>query len=250
MTTVHSMKLQAGPFEQIKCGQKTIELRLYDEKRQQVKVGDRIVFTHILTGETLETTVVKLHRFETFDALYKSLPLLQCGYTEENVDSASPRDMEQYYSASEQQKYGVVGIEVCCSNGMLIDLTDAQAEYINEQLHLYDREHIQYYHEGSIRIGIEMDGLLVGGLNAYLSAFHILYVDTMFVAEKYRRQGIGRKLICEMEKRAKELGVNTIRLDTFDWQGYAFYKSLGYEEVGHYYNEEDDYHEYFFVKRI
>ena len=53
-----------------------------------------------------------------------------------------------------------------------------------------------------------------------------------------------------MEKRAKELGVNTIRLDTFDWQGYAFYKSLGYEEVGHYYNEEDDYHEYFFVKRI
>lgn len=113
MATVHFMKLQTGPFEQVKCGRKTMELRLYDEKRQQVKVGDRIVFTHILTGETLETTVVNLHRFETFDELYKSLPLLQCGYTKENVERATPADMEQYYSVEEQKKYGVVGIEFC-----------------------------------------------------------------------------------------------------------------------------------------
>ena len=53
-----------------------------------------------------------------------------------------------------------------------------------------------------------------------------------------------------MEQRAKKLGVNMIRLDTFNWQGYEFYKSLGYEEVGHYYNEVDKFHEYFFVKRI
>ena len=48
-----------------------------------------------------------------------------------------------------------------------------------------------------------------------------------------------------MEHRAKKLGANRIRLDTFDWQGYEFYKSLGYEEVGQYYCEEDHFHEYF-----
>ena len=122
---VHSMKLQAMPFAQMQRGEKTIELRLYDDKRRNVKVGDKIVFTHILTGETLEVTVVNLHRFETFNELYKSLPLLQCGYTKENIGSASPRDMEQYYSDSEQYRYGVVGIEVCCLNGTLIDLSDA-----------------------------------------------------------------------------------------------------------------------------
>ncbi|MBQ4102350.1 MAG: GNAT family N-acetyltransferase, partial [Oscillospiraceae bacterium] len=68
--------------------------------------------------------------------------------------------------------------------------------------------------------------------------------------EEYRRQGIGKKLIFEMEQRAKNLGANMIRLDTFDWQGYEFYKHLDYEEVGHYYNDADDFHEYFFVKRI
>ena len=110
---VHNMKLNSSPFEMIKSGQKTIELRLFDEKRQQVKVGDKIVFTNTTTGETLNTTVVKLHRFDSFEELYKSLPLLKCGYTTENVDNAKSSDMEQYYSVGEQNKYGVVGSELC-----------------------------------------------------------------------------------------------------------------------------------------
>ena len=109
---VHKMKLNSTPFEMIKSGEKTIELRLYDEKRQRIKVGDKIVFTENTTGETLNTTVAKLHKFHTFNDLYASLPLLKCGYTYENVDKATPVDMEQYYSVEEQEKYGVVGIEL------------------------------------------------------------------------------------------------------------------------------------------
>ena len=109
---VHHMKLQPSPFEMIKSGQKTIELRLFDEKRQAIKEGDVIVFTNLITGEQLNKTVLKLHRFDSFVSLYQSLPLLQCGYTVEDVDRAHPSDMEQYYSAEEQKKYGVVGIEL------------------------------------------------------------------------------------------------------------------------------------------
>ncbi|MBQ7778944.1 MAG: ASCH domain-containing protein [Clostridia bacterium] len=107
------MKLHQAPFEMIKSGEKTIELRLYDEKRRQIKVGDKIVFTNTLNGETLEKTAVKLHRFDSFEELYKSLPLLKCGYTANDIDNAKPSDMEQYYSAEEQKKYGVIGIELC-----------------------------------------------------------------------------------------------------------------------------------------
>ena len=109
----HHMKLHADPFEKIKSGEKTIELRLYDEKRQQIKEGDAIIFTNTATGEKLTATVKKLHRFASFEELYKALPLLQCGYTAEDIDNASPADMAQYYSAEEQEKYGVVGIELC-----------------------------------------------------------------------------------------------------------------------------------------
>lgn len=110
---VHHMKLNPAPFATVKSGQKTIELRLFDEKRQKISVGDSIVFTNTDTGEVLTKTVVKLHRFPSFEELYKTLPLLQCGYTQADVDRAKPSDMEQYYSAEEQQKYGVVGIELC-----------------------------------------------------------------------------------------------------------------------------------------
>ena len=110
---IHSRKLQHSPFEKIRCGEKTIELRLFDEKRQQIKVGDEIVFTDTTTGETVTKSVARLHVFGSFEELYESLPLLKCGYTAEDIDSASPSDMEEYYSAEQQKKYGVVGIELC-----------------------------------------------------------------------------------------------------------------------------------------
>ena len=108
----HEMKLHPSPFDMIKAGEKTIELRLYDEKRQLLQPGDEIVFTNTKTGEPLRTTVVKLHRFASFAELYRNLPLLQCGYTAADIATASPRDMEQYYSTEKQCQYGVVGIEL------------------------------------------------------------------------------------------------------------------------------------------
>ncbi len=110
---MHDMKLNPSPYAMIRSGQKTIELRLFDEKRQQIKAGDKIIFTNTANGETLTRTVVKLYCFDSFAELYRSLPLLKCGYTAENVAQATPTDMEQYYTVEEQQKYGVVGIELC-----------------------------------------------------------------------------------------------------------------------------------------
>ncbi len=110
---LHTMKLFSKPFAMIKSGEKTIELRLFDEKRQQIKAGDAIVFTNTETGETLIKSVVKLYRFNSFEELYEKLPLLQCGYTVGNIGKADPSDMNQYYTVEEQKKYGVLGIELC-----------------------------------------------------------------------------------------------------------------------------------------
>ena len=133
---------------------------------------------------------------------------------------------------------------------MIINLDDTQLETIEEKLSAFDSLHMPCQTDGSIQIGIEEDGKLIAGLDACITAFKILYVSTVFVEESCRRKGYGRILIAEMEKRAKELGVNTIRLDTFSWQGKEFYEALGYKIVGSYENETDGYAEYFFLKRI
>ena len=132
----------------------------------------------------------------------------------------------------------------------VIDLSEEQVDDIETRLEAYDEKYITYKMDGSIRIGIEENGKLIAGLDACITAFKILYVSTVFVDEEYRRKGLGAKLVREMEKRAAALGVNTIRLDTFNWQGKEFYEALGYRSAGHYENPEDGYSEYFFVKRI
>lgn len=110
---MHEMKLNPAPFGMIKSGRKTIELRLFDEKRRKIKVGDGITFTNTETDEKLTKTVKALHRFDSFEELYRSLPLLRCGYTEDDVATAHPSDMAQYYSPEEQAQYGVIAIELC-----------------------------------------------------------------------------------------------------------------------------------------
>lgn len=110
---LHRMNLHNGPFQEIFAGRKTIELRLYDEKRQQIHIGDQILFTNASAPDhTITAQVTALHRFASFAELYAALLLERCGYRPEEVATASPKDMEQYYSPQEQAQYGVVGIEL------------------------------------------------------------------------------------------------------------------------------------------
>ena len=132
----------------------------------------------------------------------------------------------------------------------LIDLNDAQLEDIEARLEAFDEAHIRDQMDGRVRIGVEDGGKLIAGLDACVTAFRILYVSTVFVDAAYRRRGVGARLIREMERRAAAMGVNTIRLDTFSWQGKEFYEALGYRVVGSYENAADGYAEYFFLKRL
>ena len=107
------MKLHAAPFEMIERGIKNIELRLYDEKRRLIKVGDEIVFTQSKdSARTLCCRVTAMYVFSSFAELYASLPLLKCGYTEEDIDTADPSDLDLYYTKEQQAQCGVVGIEI------------------------------------------------------------------------------------------------------------------------------------------
>ena len=109
----HAMKLHPDPFSMIASGKKIYELRLWDEKRQLITPGDKILFTCSGDDARQITVLVKaLHRFPDFAALYAALPLEQCGYRPEELAAASPADMAIYYSPEQQARYGVVAIEL------------------------------------------------------------------------------------------------------------------------------------------
>ena len=104
------MHLDNYYFEKIKNGTKTIEVRLNDEKRRELKVGDIITFDNRKTNEKIDVRVKNLYIYKNFEELYKHHDKISLGYEEEDV--ASPSDMRKYYSFEDTTKYGVVGIEI------------------------------------------------------------------------------------------------------------------------------------------
>ena len=105
------MKLQETPFEKIGSGQKTVEMRLYDEKRRMLNVGDKIVFSK--QGEEdkkIKVKITKINTFKSFEELYKFYTDKKVlGYDEK--EKASFKDMEKYYPKEKQKREGVVAIE-------------------------------------------------------------------------------------------------------------------------------------------
>lgn len=108
---VYELKLKDKPFESIKNKSKTIEMRLFDEKRSQFKVGDILIFKKVSNeSETLTTKILALHKFKNFEELYKNFNKKVLGYAEN--ENASYLDMQEYYPLEKQKQYGVVGIEI------------------------------------------------------------------------------------------------------------------------------------------
>ena len=104
---IHKMKLNESPFERIKNGTKTIEFRLYDEKRQQIKIGDQIEFSKLPDlQEKLLVDVTELYREDTFENLFRKL------YTDKYEINRRTKSMEQYYSYEKEKEYGVLGIKI------------------------------------------------------------------------------------------------------------------------------------------
>ncbi|MCM1525644.1 MAG: hypothetical protein NC091_00200 [Bacteroides sp.] len=104
------MNLEHNSFFKIKDGTKTVEMRLFDEKRSHISIGDMILFEDVENGNQMECLVTNLYRYPTFVDLYAHHDKISIGY--DDKETADPDDMLYYYSKDNIKKYGVVGIEI------------------------------------------------------------------------------------------------------------------------------------------
>ena len=109
---MHEMKLQPEYYNYILNGTKRIEIRLNDEKRSKIKIGDTIKFLKEPDlKESFKTKVVGLYRYNSFEDLFKDF----------NISILSDKSMskeelidvlEQFYTKEKQEQYGVLGIKI------------------------------------------------------------------------------------------------------------------------------------------
>lgn len=108
----HILKLQPQYFDYINNGTKRIELRLYDEKRQKINIGDIIIFQKEPELDiTMKVKVIELLRYNKFEELFNDFDI------EKMADKSMTKQellkaLEEFYTPEKQEKYGVLGIRV------------------------------------------------------------------------------------------------------------------------------------------
>lgn len=106
----HQMKLSAEPFEKIVRKEKIIKSRLYDEKRQQIAIGDEIEFSENEHPENkVRTRVKEILRYQSFADLFADHEPALFG---ENSREFLLNQIDKFYSDEDQRKNGVVGLRI------------------------------------------------------------------------------------------------------------------------------------------
>ena len=106
----HQMNLPDGPFQLISSGQKDVEMRLNTPERQQIQVGDHIIFTNRKDGKTLEVLVLNIAKYPSFKELYDEVDHTRLGYLK--GEKANYKDMNLYYKDEDIMRYGVLAIYI------------------------------------------------------------------------------------------------------------------------------------------
>ena len=104
----HKMHLKDPYFSYIKGGTKRIELRLFDEKRRRIDLGDLIEFSGS-NDKSVQARVVGLLRYDSFVDLCKDFDIAIL------ADKAATKDgliatLNEFYSPEKQVQFGVIGI--------------------------------------------------------------------------------------------------------------------------------------------
>ncbi len=105
---LHHMNLKEEPFERIATGKKRVEMRLFDEKRQKIRVFDEIIFKKDGTEETIRARVLGLYHFLNFGAMLWDFSYDELGVTEGDI--LLDDYMKQFYKADDIERYGTLGI--------------------------------------------------------------------------------------------------------------------------------------------
>ena len=110
------------------------------------------------------------------------------------------------------------------------DLTKEEAAYIGEKINeIVPRETDADEEEFVLKIENE-DGEIIGGCIAEAYEYHWsrMFLNTLWVDERWRRHGIGSVLLREVERIAREKGCRVVTLGTASYMARPFYEKHGY----------------------
>ncbi|BBK76943.1 MULTISPECIES: GNAT family N-acetyltransferase [Clostridium] len=139
------------------------------------------------------------------------------------------------------------------SNYIIRESNEEESELIVDKIVEYNLSKVPIIQESSFiwinRVIVGTYGDIIAGINSKMYCWNCLYIDVLWVKEEYRKEGLGSKILNEIEKVAKDKGCYLIHLDTFDFQAKDFYIKHGYDIFG-ILDECPQRHKRYFMKKI
>ena len=154
------------------------------------------------------------------------------GYTLNDTMTDVPKGHEHYFLTKRLDRPSPDDCPSDCRRYGIRRGDEKDAEILSGKLREYDdtvapREH--EYITLSKKI-VDENGRIIAGFAGGVDGWNGTDIDALWVEEKYRDQGIGSRLLAELEREAKENGADVMFIEAFDWN-VGFFKKNGYERV-------------------
>lgn len=139
------------------------------------------------------------------------------------------------------------------NNYLIRESNNIEADFIVDKIVEYNLSIVPSKQETDFlwinRIVEDKNGNIIAGILSKMYCWNCLYIDVLWVKEEHRKDGLGSRLLKEIESVAIEKGCYLIHLDTFDFQAKDFYIKHGYEVFG-VLDECPEGHKRYFLKKI
>lgn len=133
-----------------------------------------------------------------------------------------------------------ISIEQCAS--------EAERRFVVQGLVGYNSAQATPANHRDLTVISRHNGEIVGGLLGY-THWNWLFVKQLWVADSFRRRGLGRSLMGAAEQEARSRGCSHAHCDTYDFQALPFYQKLGYQIFGQLEDYPAGHTRYFLQKR-
>ncbi|MGO1588952.1 MAG: ASCH domain-containing protein [Alkalibacterium gilvum] len=106
------MGLYDKPFKLVEAGEKTVEVRLNDLKRQKLKIGDFITFNKLTNPfEAVTVRITKLSYFPTFKEMFQAFPADALGSKDVTLEEML-KHTHVIYPPEKEQEWGTLAISI------------------------------------------------------------------------------------------------------------------------------------------
>jgi GNAT superfamily N-acetyltransferase len=130
------------------------------------------------------------------------------------------------------------------------DVSEEDEKILHQGLHHHVIAHIGDGYKG---VGIKLvakdkAGELIGGLSAWTTLQNLIF-EHIWIEERFRGQDLGRKLMLEMERIARENGCIASQASCFSFPALGIIEKMGYQILGLSNGYPDPVKEYYLIKK-